>query len=64
MLSRSDGFILCGKTGVELFSTPELHYSFSKNKLRLIRDRLNIYISIDHPSDILGIGDCSLNTLS
>ena len=62
MLSRPDGFMLYGKTGVDFFSTPELLYPNKKIRLRLIRTRPNFYMISDNPNVSLGIVDCSLYT--
>ena len=62
MLSKSDGFMLYGKVGVEFFSTSELLYSNKKNRLRLIRARPNFYMINDNPNVSLGIVDCSFDT--
>ena len=39
LLSRPDGFMFCGKLGVDFFSTSELLYPNMKLRLRLIRAR-------------------------
>ena len=62
MLSRPDGFMLYGKLGVDFFSTSELLYPNMKIRLRLIRARLNFYMTSDNPNVSLGIVDCSLYT--
>ena len=62
MLSRSDGFMLYGKLGVDFFSTSELLYPNMKIRLRLIRARPNFYMISDNPNVSLGILDCSLYT--
>ena len=62
MLSRSDGFMLYGKLGVDFFSTSELLYPNMKIRLRLIRARPNFYMISDNPNVSLGIVDCSLYT--
>ena len=62
MLSRSDGFMLYGKLGVDLFSTSELLYPNMKVRLRLIRARPKFYMIIDNPNVSLGFVECSLYT--
>ena len=39
LLSRPDGFMLCGKLGIDFFSTPELLYPNMRIRLRLIKDK-------------------------
>ena len=58
MLSRPDGFMLYGKLGVDVFSTPELLYPNMKIRPRLIRARPNFYMISDNPNVSLGIVDC------
>ena len=60
MFTRTDGFVLYAKYGVDFFSTSELVYPNLKFKLRLIRARANIYMITDNPNVSLGIVDCSL----
>ena len=62
LLSRPDGFMLCGKLGIEFFSTSELLYLNMKIRLRLIRARPNFYMISDNPNVSLGIVDCSFYT--
>ena len=62
MLSRPDGFMLCGKLGFDFFSTSELLYPNMKNRLRLITARPNFYMISDNPNVSLGFVDCSLYT--
>ena len=62
MLSRSDGFMVYGKFGVNFFSTSELLYPNMKIRLRVIRARPNFYMISDNPNVSLGIVDCSLYT--
>ena len=62
LLSRSDGFMLYGKLGIDFFSTSELLSPNMKIRLRLIRGRPNFYKISDNPNVILGIVDCSLYT--
>ena len=62
MLSRPDGFMLCGNLGVDFFSTSELLYPNMKIRLRLIRDRPKFYMISDNPNVSLGGVDCSLYT--
>ena len=59
MLSRSDGFMLYDKLGVEFFTTSDLLYPKMKIRLRLIRARPNFYMVKDNPNISLGIVDCS-----
>ena len=63
MLGRLDGFMLCGKLGVDFFSTSELLYPNMKTRLQLIRARPNFDMISDNPNVSLGIVDCSLYTL-
>ena len=60
LLSRLDGFTLCGKLGIDFFSTSELLYLNIKIRLQQIRDRPNFYMISDNPNVSLGIVDCSL----
>ena len=62
MLSRTDGFILYGKLGVDIFSTSEMLYPSMKTRLQLIRARRTFYMISDHPIVSLGIVDCSVYT--
>ena len=62
MLSRPDGLMLYGKSGIDLFSTSELLYPNMKITLRLIRARHNFYMITDNPNVSFGIVDCSLYT--
>ena len=62
MLSRPDGFMLCGKLGVDFLSSSELLYPNMKTRLRLIRARPNFYMISDDPNVSLEIVDCSLYT--
>ena len=62
LLSRPDGFMLYGKLGMDFFSTSELLYANTKNRLRLIRARPNFNMISDNPKVRLGIVDCSLYT--
>ena len=62
LLSRTDGFMLYGKLGVDFFSTPELLYPNMKIRLQLIRARTNFYMISDNPNVSLGIVECSLYT--
>ena len=62
LLSRPDGFMLCGKLGIDFFSTSELLYPNMKNRLHLIRARPNFYMISDNSNVSLGIVDCSLHT--
>ena len=60
--SRTDGFMLYGKLGIDFLSTSELLYPNMKIRLRLIRARPNFYTISDNPNVSLGIVDCSLYT--
>ena len=62
LLSRTDGFMLCGKVGIDFFSTSELLYPNMKIRQRLIRARPNICMISDNRNVGLGIVDCSLYT--
>ena len=62
MLSRTDGFLLYGKLGVDFFSTSELLHPNLKFRLRLIRARPTFYMISDNPNVSLGIVDRSLYT--
>ena len=62
ILSRTDGFMLYGKLGVDFFSTSELLYPNMKIRLRWIRARPNFYMISDNPDVSLGIVDFSLYT--
>ena len=62
LLSRHDCFMLCGKLGIDFFSTSELLYPNMKNRLPLIRASPNFYMISDNPNVSLGIVDCSLYT--
>ena len=62
MLSRSDGYLLCGKLGVDVSSTSELLYPNRKNRFRLIRARTKFYKISFNFNVSLGIFECSLNT--
>ena len=62
LLSRTDGFMLYGKVGIDFFSTSELLYPNMKIRLRLIRARPNFYMISDNPNVSRGIVDCSLYT--
>ena len=62
LLSRPDGFMLYGKTGIDLFSFFELFDQNIKLRLRLIRARPNFYMVSDNPFVSRRIVDCSLYT--
>ena len=61
-LSRPDGFMLCGKLGIDFFSTSELLYPNMQTRLQLIRARPNFYMISDNPNVSLGIVDRFLYT--
>ena len=60
MPSRPDGFMLCGKLGVEVFSTSDLLYPNMKIRLSQIRSGPILYMVIDSSNDSLEIANCSL----
>ena len=62
LLIRPDGFMLYGKLGMDFFSTSEFLYPNMKDRLRLIRARLNFYMISDNANVSLGFVDCSLYT--
>ena len=62
LLSRTDGFMLYGKLGIDFFSTSELLYANMKIRLRLIRARPTFYTISDKANVSLGIVDCYLYT--
>ena len=62
LLSRPDGFMLYGKSGIDFFSTSELLYPNMKNTLRLIRARPKLHMISNNPNVSFGIVDCSLHT--
>ena len=62
MLSRPDGFMLCGILGVAFFSTSELLYPNMEFGLQLIRARPNFYMINDNPEVSLGNAGCSVYT--
>ena len=62
MLSRSDGFMLYCKLGVDFFTISEVLYPNMKITLRLIRAISNFYVISDNPNVSFGIVDCSLYT--
>ena len=57
LLSRTDGFMLYVKLGIDFFSTSELPYPNIKNRLRLIRARPNFHMISDKPNVSLRIVD-------
>ena len=62
MLSRSKGFMLYGKLGVDFLSTSEMLYPDMKNRLQLTRATSIFYMISDNPNVSRGIVDCSLHT--
>ena len=60
--SRLDCFMVYGKLGIDFFSTSELLYPNTKNRLRQIRARPNFNMINENPNVSLGIVDCSLYT--
>ena len=62
LLSRTDGFMLYGKLGIDFFSTSELLYPNMKIRLQLTRARHNFYMISDNPNVSHGIVDCSIYT--
>ena len=59
MLSRSGGFMLYVKLGVDFFYTSEVLYPNMKFRLRLVRARPNCCMISDNPNVSLGSVDCS-----
>ena len=55
MLSRSDGFMLYEKLGVDVFSSSELYYRNMKVRLRVIRSRPNFYMIMATPTLVLAV---------
>ena len=62
LYSRSDGFMLYGKLGINFLTTSELLYPKMKVRIRLDRARPNFYMMSENPNVSLGIVDCSLYT--
>ena len=62
MLSKPDGFVLCGKLRNDFLSSYELLISNLKDRLRLILARLKFDMINDNPNVGLGTVDCSLYT--
>ena len=62
LLSRTDGFMLYGKLGIDFFSTSELLYPNMKIRLPLTRAWPNFYMVSDNLNVSLGIVDCSVYT--
>ena len=62
MLSKTDGFMLYGKLGVDFLSTSELLYPNMRTWLRLIRARHIFCMISDNPNVSLAIVDCSVYT--
>ena len=62
MLSRPDGFILYGQTGLDFFSVSESLYPNMKLRIWLFRARLSFCMISDNPNVSLGIVDISLYT--
>ena len=60
LLSRPDGFMLCGKLGVDFFSFSDLLYPIMKIRLQLIIAKPHFYMISDNPNLSLGFVDCSL----
>ena len=60
--TRLDGFMLCGKLGIDFLTISELLCPNMKTRFRLIRARPNFYKIIEDPNVSLGIVDCSLYT--
>ena len=59
-LGRPEGFVLCGKLGVDFFSSCGLLYSNLNIRLRLIRARPVFYMISDNPNVSHGFVHCSL----
>ena len=62
LYSKSDGFMLKGKLGIDFFTTLERLYPNMRVRIRLIRARPNFYVIGENPNVSLGIVDCSLYT--
>ena len=62
MLSRPDGFMLCGRLGVNFFSTAEFLYWNVKFNLQLFKARPCFHKIRDNPNNGLGIVGFSLFT--
>ena len=62
MLSRPDDFVLYGKLAIDFFSTSDLLYPDTKNRLRLIRARPSFYMISGKANFSHGIVGCSLYT--
>ena len=60
--SRTDGFMLYGKLGIDLLTTLETLYPNMKVRIRLIRAQPKFYMICKCPNVSLGIVDCSLYT--
>ena len=61
-ISRPNGFMLCGKLGVDLLSNSEWLYSNMNIRLRLIRAGPAFYMISENPNVSLGIVHCSIYT--
>ena len=55
--SRTDGFMLYGKLGIDFHTASELLYLNMKVRIRLIRVRSNFYMISENPNVSLGIVD-------
>ena len=62
ILKRPDGFMLYGKTGVDLFSTSDMLYPNIEMELHLIRGRPIFQKNTDELNFSLRFIDCSLYT--
>ena len=62
LYSRTDGFMLYGKLGIDFLTTSDLLYPNKKVRVRLIRARPNFYMISENPNASLGIVDCCLYT--
>ena len=62
MLSRPDGSMLCGKLGVDFFSTSDLLDPIMKTRLRLIRARPIFHVISDNCTVSFGNVVCALYT--
>ena len=62
LYSRSDGFMLYGKLGIDFLTISELLYPNIKVRIRLIRARPKLCMISENPNVSLGIVDCSLYT--
>ena len=62
LYSRTEGFMLYGKLGIDLLTTSELLYPDMKVRIRPIRARPNFYMISENPKVSLCMVGCSLFT--